>query len=291
MKKVFKLLCVLSIIIINIFNLLCGVGCSNNSEVTISFKDEANYARYDSSVPGSGLGYTSSFMPYDGAISFEQYEEILDKSELYTSRCNKYVRFILTFNNTPKGYSAIDVYNIKEFKVDGRLKYVRSRIGNNTKQIEILIYLQNYTNTNNEHNVNSITYSYFDSVLGDKNEKTTELNYKFQTKSISNFFNRFNTETKFDATVVECTNQKIVFSVESNINYDKIVYNVDKRERNGSRYTSLVNEGLMDKSDSYIYETSMNEYYWYINIEIVGYQKDNVIYYSYPISYSLRYNN
>ena len=163
MKKILNLFLCLLIITMGIS---CFTACSHssNSEISIKYLDDKLYARFDSSVPGSGLSYNSSYMPYDGVISFEEYEK---GSEPCISRSNRYVRFMLTFNNTPQGYKAIDVYHLNYITLDSTInskKYMSSREGTNFKEIEILIYLQHMTVTETEHTIKSLTYTVFDSI-------------------------------------------------------------------------------------------------------------------------------
>ena len=232
------------------------------------------------------MSYSSSYMPVDGAISFEEYEK---ESDICISRSNIYVRFMLTFNDTPQRYKAIDVYQLNYLTVDSTEKYMSFREGKHSNEIEILIYLQHMTYPETNHKVKSLTYTIFDSVTGENVQKTFDLNYSFNTKPIHNFFNRFDNDSKFNTVAIETSISKFEFLIESNIEYDKILYQVDKRGRLGyaAKYISIVNEDTMDKSESYIYESNVNEYYWYVVVTIVGYQKDNVNYYTYPMSFSM----
>ena len=288
MKKILNLFLCLLIITMGIS---CFTACSHssNSEISIKYLDDKLYARFDSSVPGSGLSYNSSYMPYDGVISFEEYEK---GSEPCISRSNRYVRFMLTFNNTPQGYKAIDVYHLNYITLDSTInskKYMSSREGTNFKEIEILINLQHMTVTETEHTIKSLTYTVFDSIKGEDVQKTFDLNYSFTTDPIPNFFNRFNNESKFDAVATECSKNKLIFSINSNLNFDKIIYQVDKQGKGQylMHYVALVKESTMDKAEFYVYETNVNEYFWYTEFTIVGYQKDGINYYTYPMSFSM----
>lgn len=288
MKKILNLFLCLLIITIDIFYF---TACSHlpNSEISIKYLDDKLYARFDSSVPGSGLSYTSSYMPYDGIISFEEYEK---GSESCISRSNRYVRFMLTFNNTPQGYKAIDVYHLNYITLNSTInskKYMLSREGSKSNEIEILIYLQHMTVSQVEYTINSLAYTVFDSIKGEDVQKTFDLNYNFTVDPIPNFFNRFSNESKFDAVVTECSKNKLNFIIESNCDFDKILYKVDKQGKMQytSHYMALVKEATMDKAEFYVYESNINEYFWYTEFTVVGYQKDGKNYYTYPMSFSM----
>ncbi len=267
--------------------------CSNlgSSEISIEYIDSKLYARFDSGVPGSGLGSTSSYMPYDGVISFDEYEK---GSEICISRSNYYVRFMITFNDTPNGYKAIDVYDLNYLTLDTSFnaeKHMARREGENSKEIEVLIYLQNYTHSETEHTIKSLTYTMFDSTVGENVQKSFDLNYTFTISPIPNFIDRFSSETKFDIIKqdTEDTNRVLNFTVDSNIEYDSILYNLN---RQGvifyeSEYSSLANEKEYAKVNLYTYETTQNEYYYKTALIVVGYVSNGVKYYFSPISFMM----
>lgn len=292
MKKILISIICSIIIFVGIFNFTACTNFSNienHSEISIKYLDDKLYARFDSSVPGSGLSYQTSYMPSDGVISFEEYEK---GSEICISRSNRYARFIVNFNNTPKGYKAIDVYTLNYITMDSAIsskKYISFREGANSNEIEILLFLQSYTDSRTKHTINSLTYTVFDTVLGEDVQKTFDLNYSFSVDPIPNFFNRFNDESKFDAVVNESADNKLSFHINSNINFDKIIYKVDKQGKMqyASHYVALVKEATMDKADIYVYESIMNQYYWYTEFTVVGYQKDGINYYTYPMIISM----
>ncbi len=285
----------LTVVLLFIFSFSCisFLPACANSEISIKYMDSKLYARFDSGVPGSGLDYQTSHMEYNSAISFAEYEK---GSENCISRSNYYVRFYLIFNSTPKGYKAIDIYKLNYLTLDSFLdkdkKLFSKKEGKTDKEIEILIYLQNYTVSETEHTVKSLTYTTFDSTVGENVQKTFDLNYKFNIQPIPNFFNRFNADSKFDVISVECSKSKFKFTVESNIDYDKILYKVDKngRYKYSSHYSSLVTEDTMNKSEIYTYESDIYEYYWYVNFTVVGYQNDNINYYTYPMGFGMLEN-
>ncbi len=267
--------------------------CSNSesSEISIEYIDSKLYARFDSGIPGSGLGPMSSYMPYDGVISFDEYEK---GSELCISRSNYYVRFMITFNDTPNGYKAIDVYDLNYLTLDTSFneeKHMVRREGENFKEIEVLIYLQNYTHSETEHTIKSLTYTMFDSTVGEKVQKTFALNYKFTTEPIPNFINRFNSETKFDIIKQdsEDINTILNFTVVTNIEYDSILYNLNRQGVifDNSKYSSLANEKEYAKANLYTYETTQNEYYYKTEFIVVGYVSNGVKYYFNPMSFMM----
>ena len=290
MKKIF--ICFLSsIIFLSCIGIFSACSDLQNSEISINYIDSKLYARFDSGVPGSGLGAGTSYMPSDSAISFDEYEK---GSEVCISRSNYYVRFMITFNNTPKGYKAIDVYELNYFTLDTSYKperYMVQREGKKNNEIETLIYLQNYTFSETEHMIKSLTYTMFDSTVGEKVQKTFELNYKFNTTPISNFINRFDSETKFDIIKqdTEDINKILNFSVDTNIKYDSLLCNIN---RQGvifyqSEYTSLANEKEFIKSSLYTYESTRREYYYKIELVVVGYVSNGVKYYFSPVSFMM----
>ena len=267
--------------------------CSNtqNSEVSIKYIDSKLYARFDSGIPGSGMGAGSSYMPADSAISFEEYEK---DSAVCISRSNYYVRCMITFNNTPKDYKAIDVFELNYFTLDTSFKperYMVRREGEKDNEIEALIYLQNYTFTETEHIIKSLTYTMFDSTVGKKVQKTFELNYKFKTTPIPNFINRFNSETQFDIIKqdTENINKILNFSVDTNVEYDSILCNLNRQGVifHQNEYTSLENEKEFAKSNLYTYETTQREYYYKTELVDVGYVSNGVKYYFNPVSFML----
>lgn len=280
----------LYVFLTTIMFLVCLSGfsaCSNsgNSEISIKYIDSKLYARFGSNIPGESGGY----MPYNSAISFEEYEK---GSEVCISRSNYYVRFMLTFKNTPKDYKAIDVYELNYFTLDTSFnpeRYMIKREGKNSKEIEVLIYLQNYTFSETNHMIKSLTYTMFDSTVGEKVQKTFDLNYKFTTAPIPNFINRFNTDTKFDIIKKDSDdiNKILNFAVESNVEYDSILYNLN---RQGvifyqSEYSSLANEKEYVKSNLYTYETAQKEYYYKTELVVVGYVSNGIKYYFNPVSF------
>ena len=263
---------------------------SPSSDIEIKYIDSKLYARFDSSNPGSGLG-SGSYMPQNSPISFDEYEK---GSEECISRSNYYVRFLIVFHNTPKDYKAIDVYELNYLTLDTTYqpeRYLVQREGKNAKEIEVLIYLQNYTFSETEHKIKSLTYTMFDSIIGEKVQTTFELNYRFTTAPIPNFINRFDSETKFDIIEqnTEDINKVLNFTVETNIEYDSILYNLN---RQGvifyqHEYTSLANEKEYAKSSLYTYETTQKDYDYKTELVVVGYVSNGTKFYFNPVSFMM----
>ena len=85
---------------------------------------------------------------------------------------------MISFNNTPKDYKAIDVYELNYFTLDTSYnpeRYMVRREGKKSNEIEVLIYLQNYTFSETEHMIKALTYTMFDATVGEKIQKTYEL--------------------------------------------------------------------------------------------------------------------
>ena len=133
--------------------------------------------------------------------------------------------------------------------------------------------------------------SFCNDTVGEKIQKTYELNYKFKTAPIPNFINRFNSETKFDIIKqdTEDINTILNFSVDTDIEYDSILCNLN---RQGvifyqSEYTSLANEKEFAKSNLYTYESTQREYYYKTELVVVGFVSNGVKYYFNPVSFMM----
>lgn len=82
-------------------------------------------------------------------------------------------------------------------------------------------------------------------------------------------------------------NKILNFAVESNVEYDSILYNLN---RQGvifyqSEYSSLANEKEYAKSNLYTYETAQREYYYKTELVVVGYVSNGIKYYFNPVSF------
>lgn len=264
-----KILLIFAVIIILVCIFLFS---SCKKEIDIKFVDDVVFARFDN-------GY--SYMDYDTPISFAEFEK---GSKSCPSRSSCYVKFLLTFNDTPKGYTASDLYDMDWVTVDGEKKYVRTRAGEKYNQIEIIIWMI-YRAPYDSHTLESITYNNFDSVKGERIKNTFELNYDFECSKIPTWINPYSEETKMEAEVIELNSDIIKFKINTNIDYDKLIYNVTEKGKMqyASEYKALVSEETYDKADEYICKINADKYYYYIELEIVGYQKDGVNYYIYPI--------
>lgn len=212
--------------------------CAPTKAVTIKYLDDKYYA-WDTPIT----------YDYDRSISFIQYEE----EQQCIARSYRYARLMLTFHETPKGYKAIDVYNLGTLTVSPQNGTTRnasmiSRAGENSKEIEIIIWLQHMSDSNTLFNVKSLDYTDFDSILGQDVQTTIDLNYSFKIKERSvNYVGG-----GFEPKVIECNRQQLCFSIETNIDYDEIIYHVDRLGRYGETLENkiLVKEGTMPKGDS-----------------------------------------
>ena len=267
---------VLVLLISNVFVLFsCGIG-----EIRVKFVDDTVYARFNSSEGGA-------YMPYNAVISFEDYEK---GSEKCPSRSYCYAKFLLTFNNTPRGYTAYEIYDIDYVTVDGNSQSVRSRAGKKYNQIEIILWLPYFT-ANSRHSLQTITFTHFDSKIGKKVQKTEKANCNFESTVVSNWVDRFDEETLFKGTLIESTKQTIAFSIDSSIEYDKLIYNVTQYGdlADSGEFKSLVNEEELYRAEKYTYRTPLAaSHHWYFGLSIVGYQRAGVNYYFSPITFYIR---
>ena len=248
--------------------------CNNLPEVTVKFLDDKIYTRYGD----------DHYVSYDTVISFEDYEK---GNDIFKSRAYCYARLLITFNNTPDGYYASDVFKLSKLIVDDKETSFNCKPKENSKEMEILLWFRYLTNKN-EHCLNSITYTQYDSVINDYIEHEFNLEYEFTTSVEENWVNRFDENTKFDAKQINEPNRYAVqFTVSTLIDYDSIIYNVDKCHINrpSSDYKAITTEGVMTKSDIYTFETDMNEYWYRINFQIVGFTVGQTAYYMDPISF------
>ena len=70
--------------------------------------------------------------------------------------------------------------------------------------------------------------------------------------------------------------------------YDYLIYNIDRNMRSSSRYEAVESEKLMKKANSYSYSPEYNNAYdWYLSLSIVGFQVNNISYYFGSIEFSL----
>lgn len=250
-------------------------GCVTSKAVTIKYLDD-NYYAWDTPITYG----------YDRPIGFVEYEE----EQQCIARSYRYARLMLEFHETPKGYKAIDIYKLGALTVAPqndreRNAYMISRAGENPKEIEIIIWLQHMSNSNTLFNVKSLDYTYFDSILGQDVQTTIDLNYSFKIKERSvNYVGG-----GFEPKVIECNRQQLCFSIETDIDYDEIIYQVDRLGRYGETLENkiIVKEGTMPKGDSYTYASTTNAYYYYDQFSVVGYQKNGVKYYTWLRSFSL----
>lgn len=287
-----KIVCVVSVIVlIATCSFILSSCAKENAEIAIKLIDTKLYARFKSDAPDSiGSGYLPPHYP----ISFQAYERGAEKC---ISRSNHYARFMLTFNNTPDGYSAIDIFEINYLTVDSSYypnRPVLSRAGSKSNEIEVIIYVQNYTSSETQHTIKSVNYTAFDSILGENITKTFDLNYTFMTEEILNFINRFDNSTHFTATRIttEGSNTQLAFSIDTNLEYDGILYNTNKEGHYiyQADYTAIESEQVLYKSDLYRYESSQT-YYFGTRFIIVGFVLDEVKYYINPISFVMWDNN
>ena len=109
------------IVLLSIFLMFCNVlfltSCKK-SEITIEFIGDVVRSRFNyiAGVPEYSLY----------PISFEDYEKGDDE---YHSRSFCHAKLTLTFNNTPKEYTAEDLYHIDKIIVDNVEHICRSRAG------------------------------------------------------------------------------------------------------------------------------------------------------------------
>lgn len=280
MKKIviFFLICLL---LINTISLTTA--CSKKSEIEIEYKDNKLYSVFSDKNLGQEISNYNSKLP----ISFENYEST---ATTCVARANIYVRFIITFNNTPKGYKAIDVYELKNLNLETTYEPERKltcRAGKKDNEIEVIIYLQSMSNSEIHHKIKSLTYKEFDSVTGQKIEKTFELNYKFNIKNDLNYINRFDDKTKFNADVISATKTSVSFNIDTAMDYDSIVYYVNRVGTgfySGGSTVAVILEDEMAKANSYYYYNSKGYSGWVYSLSIVGYKKNGIVYYFSPIS-------
>lgn len=268
----------LSFIISTVIGVIClfpFYGCTSKESVTIKYLDDKYYA-WDTPITYS----------YDRAINFSQYEE----DQQCISRSYRYARLMLTFQETPKGYKAIDVYSLGALTVspqNGSVQnlYMASRAGDNPKNIEIIVWLQHMSDSNTLFNIKSLDYTNFDSTLGQDVQTTIDLNYSFKVKERPvNYVGG-----GFEPNLIECNRQQLRFSIETDIDYDEIIYRVDRLGRYGETRENkiIVKEDTMPKADSYTYASETNAYWYYDQFSVVGYLKNGVKYYTWNRSFSL----
>ena len=82
MKKYLSVL-LSAILFLGCISIFSACSNSQNSKISIKYIDSKLYARFDSGIPGSGMGAGSSYIPHDSAISFDEYEK---GSEICISR-------------------------------------------------------------------------------------------------------------------------------------------------------------------------------------------------------------
>ena len=270
MKNFKTLLTIILAIVIGIATMFTSMACNNgeNSELSVKFVDDTVYARFN------GKHDFERFY-----LSFEEYE---NGSEKCPSRSYCYAKLLLSFNNTPKGYTAYEIYDIDYVTIDNNQQRICSREGAKYNQIEIIIWIPYYT-SDFTHTIQSVTVTSFDSVKGENVQKTIETNYNFESTVVSNWVNRFMEETAFDATIIQSTKEQISFCVDTSIDYDKLIYNATQHRINHYEFEAIVSEGLLAKTNIYTCDTKINIYDHYVEISIVGYQKDGVNYYFSPI--------
>ena len=265
-------------------------GCSNNkAEITISQVESKSYTIYDR--------MTSSPI----IIDFDDFDNFTQ--EQYPSRSYCYTKFVLRFQNTPEGYDAYDVYKVKSVNISKKEiwsshiteyddYYLKTRKKENDKKSIELLLQTPYFCLKSEYRIKSVTYSYFDSVLGETAEKTIDVDYKFAPKFVDNFLN-INTDSYYHYNITQhfnavktsnCSKTLYEFTVDTDLDYDSIIYNVD---RIGTRYSSgqtevIETESVMTKKDLYQYEANNTGSEWRIQFSIVGFIKNNVKSYFYP---------
>ena len=245
----------------------------NMNEVDITLVEQKIHSRLD-----------TMHSSYNSVISFEEFEK---DNEIIESRSYCYVKFCLTFNLTPKGYNAYEVYTLKSLTVDSNEAGFVSQAGENSNEIEFLIWLP-YLTSESSHIVNQFTFSKFDSTIGENVEKTVELNYQFNSLTAPNWINRFARNTKIEATATELNRNIVSFYVDTEVEYDYLIYNIDRNMRSSSRYEAVESEKLMKKANSYSYSPEYNNAYdWYLSLSIVGFQVNNISYYFGSIEFSL----
>lgn len=248
--------------------------CNSSQDITVKFLDDKLYTRY-----GDDYYYS-----YNTPISFEDYEK---GNRIFKSRAYCYARLLITFNNAPDGYYASEVFQLSSVVVDDQKVGYSLKQEEESNEMEIILWFQ-YLTDQNEHCLNSISYKQYDAVINDYVEHDFELNYWFTITVEDNWIDRFNPDTKFNATKInEPSKQLLLFTVETNLDYDYIVYNVDRChiDRPSADYSAIFTEWEMEKSDVYRFETSGAEYFYRTNFSIVGFKKDSIIYYISPISF------
>ena len=291
-----KISCIIVFIICLPILLLSGC-TNNNSEIKISQIDSKSYTIYEESS-------SPVIIDFDDFDNFTQ--------EQYPSRSYCYTKFVLKFQNTPDGYDAYDVFHVLSVKISRKENetlsnseyeydnyYINARkCDKDRKSIELLLQTP-YFCLQTDYKIKSISYRYFDSVVGQNIDKTIEVNYKFTPKFVDNFLS-INTNSHYNYTITQyfkanktdnCSKTLYEFTIETNLEYDSIIYNVDKI---GVYYdlgkkTVIETESIMSKKDIYQYENPNNEYYWRIQFTIVGLIKDNIKSYFNPITYVMNY--
>ncbi|MCH5153586.1 MAG: hypothetical protein J1F71_00085 [Clostridiales bacterium] len=251
------------------------VGCGKSEgDIVFSYIDEKAFAIYQTNNLYSLLRSPISFDTYDSANTD------------CPSRSNNYVRFNVKFNRTPSGYNASDIFEIKSIKINNIDYKVNSRQGKTNKDIEILTVFQ-YNIESRVEKISSITYSQFDSVIGDNIDKIAELNYKFTPKTIPNWIDRFGPETKFDIVEQDTDDKRknIRFSVETGIEYDSLIYNVNQQgvDYRQGEFKAIISEAEYAKTAIYKYESTGVLNMMTNDFIIVGYFKNGIKYYFSPI--------
>ena len=262
-----KKICVMFLVLIfGCFFMVTFTSCSNKKDITIEFVDD-----YVFTVP-SDFAYPGETC----CLSFYHYGKLSKSCE---SRAYSCARLNLFFNITPENYKASDVYQIKSIILNDRECFVKSRQGEEDKIIEIIIPLKYITNQNTNA-ITQITYTEFDNLTGGRKECVYATDYIFQTRTIPNYVS-FNKSEYMNITYT--TNDEgtdYEYQVDTNINYDKIIYNIDTYNWFTADRQVKSSENLWNKGDLLSFKIQKNSSsMWYGIITFVGFQKDGINYY------------